>query len=197
MIRTVQGDLDLPPGPILGHEHLQIDLSHNKGADNVFDASMVDAIVADLKQTMADFGLRAVVDLSVIGGGRNVKELRRIAELAGLAVICATGFYWEPMPDHLAVASLEHMRDLMIREIEHGVDATGIRCGVIKIGTNKDGPDASVETLFRAAAAAAQTTGAAIVTHTSAPQQAGLASGRVRGCRHGSVARVDQPHAPF
>ena len=172
MMRTVQGDLDPPPGPILGHEHLQIDLSHNKGADNVFDETMVDPIVADLKQTMADYGIRAVVDLSVIGGGRNVKGLRRIAEFTGLPVVCATGFYWEPMPNNVGSSSLEHLRDMMIREIEHGVDATGICCGTIKIGTDKGEPGATVEKLFRAAVAAAQATGASIVTHTSAPQQA-------------------------
>ena len=35
MIRTVLGDITPPTGPILAHEHLQIDLSHNKGLDNV------------------------------------------------------------------------------------------------------------------------------------------------------------------
>ncbi len=60
----------------------------------------------------------------------------------------------------------------MIAEIEAGVGGTGIRCGVIKVGTNRGAPDGVAERLFRAAAGAAAATGAPVITHTSSPDQA-------------------------
>src|SRR5215510_255486 len=59
----------------------------------------------------------------------------------------------------------------MIAEIETGADGTGIRCGVIKVGTARE-PNEPAERLFRAAAAAGTATGAPIITHTSNPGQA-------------------------
>ena len=58
----------------------------------------------------------------------------------------------------------------MISEIETGV--AGVRCGVIKVGTDRGEPDGVAEKLFRAAAAAATATGAPVITHTSSPDQA-------------------------
>jgi phosphotriesterase-related protein len=98
--------------------------------------------------------------------------LRRISEQSGVAVVAATGFYWDPFPAIAISGTLAQLRDIMIGEIERGVGDGAIRCGVIKVGTNRGAPDAVAERLFRAAAAAARATGAAVITHTSSPDQA-------------------------
>ncbi|MBO0756527.1 MAG: hypothetical protein J2P54_11740, partial [Bradyrhizobiaceae bacterium] len=98
MIRTVLGDMQIPAGPILAHEHLQIDLSHNKGHDNVFGPEEEPDVVADLKVTVERHGLAGVADLSPVGGGRNIKALARISRNTNVAVVAATGYYWEPVP---------------------------------------------------------------------------------------------------
>ncbi len=172
MIRTVVQDIEMIDGPILAHEHLQLDLSRNKGSDNILGAGEEQSVINDLRATRAAYGLGLVADLSVPGSGRNAPALRRIAEQSGVAVVCATGFYWDPLPGIVADRSVVALRDIMVREIETGIDDTGLRCGVIKIGTDAGAPDAQVEKLFRAAAAAARLTGACIVTHTSKPEQA-------------------------
>ncbi len=172
MIRTVLGDVDVPAGPFLAHEHLQIDLAHNKGADNVLGHEEEDAIIDDLGRTVQQYGLRAVVDLSVPGSGRNPEALRRISQRAGVSVICATGFYWDPLPNFVIENSREIIRDIMIREIETGINGSEIRCGTIKIGTDNAEPSGTVEKLFRAAVSAAKATGMSVITHTSKPEQA-------------------------
>ena len=48
MIRTVLGDIAPPAGPALIHEHLQIDLSHNKGPETVLGPGDIDDIIHDL-----------------------------------------------------------------------------------------------------------------------------------------------------
>jgi phosphotriesterase-related protein len=171
VIRTVTGDVAGVQGRILLHEHLQIDLSAQKGPANRIGAAEENDVVDDLRHAK-QFGLAAITDLSAPGWGRDPAALRRISEAAGVTVVGASGFYWDPFPPIAIEGPVEAMRDAMIAEIETGVDATGIRCGVIKVGTNRGEPDQVAERLFCAAAAAATATGAPIITHTSSPDQA-------------------------
>jgi phosphotriesterase-related protein len=167
----VTGDIAAVHGRILAHEHLQIDLSAQKGPANRIGEAEEQAVVDDLRHAK-EFGLAAITDLSAPDWGRDPVALRRISEQAGVAVVCAAGFYWDPFPAIALSATVEELRDIMISEIETGVGSTGIRCGVIKVGTNRGAPGAVAERLFRAAAGAAAATGAAVITHTSSPDQA-------------------------
>ena len=171
MIRTVAGDIDGISGRILPHEHLQIDLSAQKGEANRIGAADETDVIDDLRKARA-LGLAAVTDLSAPGWGRDPVALRRISEGAEVHVVCASGFYWDPFPDIAITGSAEALRDQMIAEITQGVDGTGICCGVIKVGTPRGTPGPAAEKLFRAAASAAMATGAPVITHTSSTDQA-------------------------
>jgi phosphotriesterase-related protein len=172
MIRTVLGDMAIPPGPILAHEHLQIDLSHNKGPDNVFGPEEEPDVVADLKLTVERHGLAGVADLSPVGGGRNVKALARISRNTSIAVVASTGYYWEPVPNVVAESSEDRLVEIMTAEIETGAEGSDHRCGVIKVGTFEDSFGAATKKLFRAAARTSRATGAPVVTHTEQPYHA-------------------------
>ena len=139
MIRTVAGDIAACEGLALVHEHLRIDLTHRLAAIVIGAEDEAD-VVADLRQAAAAHGLRLVVDLSVVGSGRDALALRRMNSESGVAVVCATGFYWDPLPEEARQASVEKLRDAMVRDIEAGIDGSGIRCGVIKIGTDASPP---------------------------------------------------------
>jgi phosphotriesterase-related protein len=170
VIRTVTGDVEAIHGRILAHEHLQIDLSAQKGPANKIGADEAPAVVEDLKAAKA-LGLAAITDLSAPGWGRDPAALRRISEESGVRVVCAAGYYWDPFPDIALRSSIEQIRDAMIAEVESGADGTGIRCGVIKVGTARE-PNEPAERLFKAAAAASCATGAPVITHTSSIDQA-------------------------
>ena len=172
MIRTVLGDMEIPAGPILAHEHLQIDLSHNKGADNVFGAEEEPDVVADLKLTVERYGLSGIADLSPTGGGRNVKALARISRNTNVAVVASTGYYWEPLPNIVAESSEDRLVEIMTAEIETGAEGSDHRCGIIKVGTFEDSFSTATKKLFRAAARTSLATGAPVVTHTEKPYQA-------------------------
>src|SRR5262245_6636113 len=130
----------------------------------------IPAVVEDLRKAK-EFGLAAITDLSAPRWGRDPAALRRISEEAGVLVVCAAGFYWDPFPEIAVTAPVEAIRDAMIAEIETGADGTGVRCGVIKVGTAREPSEPAVR-LFRAATAAALATGVPIITHTSNPGQA-------------------------
>jgi phosphotriesterase-related protein len=170
MIRTVTGDVETIEGRILAHEHLQIDLSAQKGPANRIGRDEEDAVVDDLVSAR-QFGLAAITDLSAPGWGRDPAALQRISERSGVKVVCAAGYYWDPFPDIALKSSVEEIRDAMIAEVETGADGTDVRCGVIKVGTAKE-PNEPAERLFKAAAAASRATGAPVITHTSNTGQA-------------------------
>ena len=151
------------------------------------------AVVDDLRHAK-EFGLAAITDLSAPGWGRDPVALRRISEQAGVAVVCAAGFYWDPFPAIAINGTVEQLRDIMIAEIETGVGATGIRCGVIKVGTSRGEPDDVAERLFRAAAAAAVGDRRAGHHPYVEPRSGGVACAGARARRNGFVARGDQPH---
>ena len=181
MIRTVFGDIAAAGGAVLVHEHLQIDLSSRLPAIVIGLAEEAD-VIDDLRKAAAEHGLRMVVDLSVLGSGRDVAALRRIGQAAGVAVVCATGFYWDPLPAMAREASVEKLREHMTSEIEIGIDGTDMRAGVIKIGTDANAPTDAVQRVFRAAALTAKATGAPVITHTTRPDQAEWHVDLLGGC---------------
>jgi phosphotriesterase-related protein len=170
VIRTVTGDVAAINGRLLAHEHLQIDLSAQKGSANKIGAAEEDDVVEDLVKAKAH-GLACITDLSAPLWGRDPAALRRISQRSGVAVVCAAGFYWDPFPEIAVTGSIEAMRDAIAAEIQAGTDGTDVRCGVIKVGTARE-VNVIAERLFTAAAAAARMTGAPVITHTSSPDQA-------------------------
>ena len=97
VIRTVTGDIETVRGRILAHEHLQIDLSAQKGPANRVGEAEMPAVIEDLR-TAKQHGLAAITDLSAPRWGRDPAALRKISEAAGVPVVCAAGFYWDPFP---------------------------------------------------------------------------------------------------
>ncbi len=201
MIRTVQGDVASIAGRILAHEHLQIDLCCQKGPEVVLGVAERQDVVHDLGRAM-QHGLKAIVDLSVYGSGRDALGLKQISIDAGLPVIGAAGFYWDPYPQVVFDSSVAALRDILITEINSGIGDTTIRAGVIKVGTPRGDIGEPAARVFEAAAHAALATGAAVVTHTSAVEQgawhlaaltaAGLPQSRILISHMGAARDVSQ-----
>jgi phosphotriesterase-related protein len=201
MIRTVLGDLAHIEGRILAHEHLQIDLCCQKGPEVVLGVAERQDVVLDLERAKKH-GLKAIVDLSVQGSGRDAIGLKEISIDAGLPVVSAAGFYWDPYPQVVFDCSVEELRDILVKELTTGIDSTNIRAGVIKIGTPRGEIGEPAARIFEAAALAALATGAAVVTHTSAVEQgawhlaaltaAGLAPSRILISHMGAAKNVGQ-----
>ncbi|MCX6024609.1 MAG: phosphotriesterase-related protein, partial [Chloroflexi bacterium] len=67
----------------------------------------------------------------------------------------------------------EQIARLSIREIEQGIEGTGIRAGVIKVATDAEGVTPGNDVILRAAARACLATGTPISTHTSSRLKTG------------------------
>ncbi|MGW0733444.1 phosphotriesterase family protein [Streptomyces sp. NPDC002851] len=174
-LQTVLGPLspnDIQ-GPALAHEHLALDLDRTGHRAAVLDpAAHGPLIVRELAVLREEFALSLVVELTCRGMGRDPVALARIARDSGVAVVAATGWYYEPFhPGEIADASAERLAGVLIEEITGGIGATGIRPGVIgEVGSHGDRPSEPETRTLLAAARAAVSTGLSVATHAQLGQ---------------------------
>lgn len=173
-LQTVLGPLSPTDirGPVLAHEHLALDLDRTGGRDAdgtaVLDPAAHGPLIArELAALREEFALSLVVELTCRGMGRDPVALTRITRDSGVAVVAATGWYYEPFhPEEIGDASAERLAELLIEEITGGIGTTGIRPGVIgEVGSHGEEPSEPETRTLRAAARAAMATGLSVATH--------------------------------
>ena len=122
-------------------------------------------------------GLSSIMDRTIVGTGRNIPRLKKIAQQTKLNIIPSTGIYvlFElPYYFHYRVEFPElypgqmTLADFFVRDIEEGVLDTGVKCATIKVLSDEYGIERTphVRQVFAATAEAHRRTGAPIVTHT-------------------------------
>ncbi|MEW2545642.1 phosphotriesterase [Streptomyces sp. NPDC047002] len=173
-LRTVAGPLaaDRIRGPVLAHEHLVLDLDRSGDRAAVLDpAAHAPAVTGELSALRDAFGLSAVIELTCRGMGRDPRALARISAEAGVAVVAATGWYYEPFhPAEVGGADPGRLTDILLGEIERGLEAggapTGVRPGVIgEVGSHGDAPSPAEARVLTASARAAAASGLSLATH--------------------------------
>lgn len=157
----------LKDGYTLMHEHMFIDLSGvKKNLDCRLDCK--EHTIEEMKK-LYDLGVRNIVEVTNRGMGRDIKYIEDISRESKINYICATGFYKEPfLPDYVYKMSVDELADLMIKDIEQGIDGSNIKAGIIgEIGTSKNEMTAEERKVFTAAVIAHKKTGKPITTHTT------------------------------
>jgi phosphotriesterase-related protein len=143
-------------------------------------------------QALADQGVRTIVDPTVIGLGRYIPRIQRIAEqVPGLNIVVATGCYtYDDVPfffHHrgpalnaaLGTEVPDPMVDMFVGDIVDGIADTGIRAGMLKCAIDHKGMAPGVERVMRALAKVHHQTGTPITVHTHPESQQGLQVKRV------------------
>jgi phosphotriesterase-related protein len=155
----------------LMHEHVLVDFV---GADSVspqrYNAEEVFQTALPHLKALRAAGCRTLVECTPAFLGRDVTLLKRLSVAAGLHIITNTGFYGAANDKYVpAVARQETAEQLAARwtrEFQTGIDGTGIRPGIIKIGVDP-GPLSEIDAkLVRAAAKTHLQTGLTIASHT-------------------------------
>ncbi|MET4922616.1 phosphotriesterase [Streptomyces sp. PSRA5] len=169
-LRTVTGPLPVSAvrGPALAHEHLVLDLDRSGEGAAVLDADRHGpTVTAELAALREEYGLGLVIELTCRGMGRHPRALARISAEAGVPVVAATGWYYEPFhPAELDGASVEELTATLVQEIDAGFGDTGIRPGVLgEIGSHGDTPTEAETRVLLASAHAAVATGLSVATH--------------------------------
>lgn len=84
-------------------------------------------------------GVDTIVDLTVIGLGRYIPRIARVAAATELNIVVATGlytyndvpFYFHYLGPGAQLDGPEIMTDMFVRDIEHGIADTGIKAGIL------------------------------------------------------------------
>jgi len=151
------------------HEHLFLDaMDHyaSYGYQLVIDDEEV------MTREITNFtshGGRTICDVTLDEIGRDPVRLARFSKRAGIHVVMGCGWYREfGYPPIVTEKTSRELADVLVREIEVGVAATGIRAGFIgEIGTGRHHVLPAEERVFRASALAQARTGVVISTHTT------------------------------
>jgi len=174
-IQTVTGPIatsDL--GRTLMHEHLAIGYPGWEAAtDEPFDRTDATNVCVEHIERLQQMGYSSMIDPCPNDLGRDVELMVMVAEATGFNIICATGLYKEHEGGHAHwdfrsrfedISAV--MKDLFIAELTDGIGSTGVRPGLIKVGTGLGDLTPHESAVFAAAAAAASATGVPITTHT-------------------------------
>jgi len=181
-VQTATGAIDTATlGFTLMHEHIYV---LSEGVIAAFpslwdrEARIKQAVTA-LSEAKAH-GVSTIVDLTVLGLGRDASLAREVSRQSGVNVVVATGLYtYDELPHYFNLRDIDHMAGLFTRDIEHGVQDTEVRAGILKVATDEKGMTPGVEKVVRAVARAHRRTGAPISTHTHAATERGIDQQRV------------------
>src|SRR5665648_16397 len=71
-----------------------------------------------------DLGGKSIVDASPIGLRGNLNDLKKVSEVTGVNIICATGLYLAPArPEEFKVKDVDFLISRFEKEIKEGMDA--------------------------------------------------------------------------
>lgn len=167
-VNTALGAIDTKDmGYTLMHEHIMI-------ANRTMRAMWADWIRID---EFAEFakryiarakraGVQTIVDVTPFQLGRDVSVLQRVSEEAKIHIIPATGYFWGS-EICLIDKSPEFLAEIMLSDLEKGMEGTDVKAGIIKCGTAGDEMTKLDKSIWEAVVIAHKETGAPIITHSA------------------------------
>ena len=173
-VETVRGPVDVDSlGCTLMHEHVFIlneEVRRNYPADWSEDDRVDDAI--GKLNALAARGCKTIVDPTVVGLGRDIKRIMRVADGADLNIIVATGLYtYNEVPFYFKYRlpgedGVDPMVSMFVSDIRDGITGTAVKAAFLKCAIDDQGLTPGVERVLRAVSRAHAETGAPITVHT-------------------------------
>lgn len=191
-VDTVRGPADTGDlGRVLMHEHVFVlgeELRENyPGYPTRWDEELrVDDAISKLR-ALSDRGIDTIVDPTVIGLGRYIPRIQRIAEHTDINILVATGLYTYnelPFQFHYVGPGLlfdapEPLTELFVHDIVEGIAGTGVKAAMLKCAIEAQGLTPGVERVMRAVGRAHVETGVPITVHTNPHTGSGLVAQQV------------------
>jgi phosphotriesterase-related protein len=204
-VMTVRGPLDASElGRTLMHEHvfirtLEIEANWPTGWDE--PRAVADAVTR--LQALKAAGIDTIVDLTVPGLGRHAGTVQAVAEKLDLHIVMATGYYtYDHLPHYFDFRGpgfrpdgVDTLEEYFRSDVEHGLDGTDVRPGILKCATDEQGVTPDVERILRAVARVHRATGIPISTHTHAPTRRGLEQQAIFASEGVDLSRVVIGHS--
>jgi len=171
---TVRGPIrSSQMGITLSHEHVLANfqpLAEREKQPWTYDRDEVVKVVRPYLEQVRQHGCRTFVDCTAVALGRDPRLLKRLSQETGLHILTVTGNYAAVdahfLPPYVFTDSVDALAQRWIGEARNGIEGTGIRPGLIKLGFNGGPLTDAEQKLIRAAAIAHQQTGLTIGAHT-------------------------------
>ncbi len=173
-VETVRGPVDVDSlGRTLMHEHVFVlneEVRQNYPAGWSEDDRVDDAI--NKLNTLAARGCQTIVDPTVLGLGRDINRIRRVADGTELNIIVATGLYtYNEVPLYFKFRTpgadgVDPMTQLFVGDLTAGISGTGVKAAFLKCAIDDQGLTPGVERVLRAVGQAHAETGAPVTVHT-------------------------------
>jgi phosphotriesterase-related protein len=188
-VETVLGAIDSSElGRTYMHEHifvLSADVQQNYPGEWGDEDERVADAVTKLKE-LAGQGVRTIVDPTVVGLGRYIPRIQRVAgQVPELNVVVATGCYtYDDVPFFFhhrgpGIGRPDPMVDLFEGDITEGIAGTGVKAGLLKCAIDHQGLTPGVERVMRAVAQTHLRTGTPITVHTHPGSETGVVVKRI------------------
>jgi phosphotriesterase-related protein len=183
-VETVRGPVDAAElGTTLMHEHVFIlqpealqNYGHAFGPPYWNEQERLDDGVVKLR-AVREAGIRTIVDPTVPGLGRYIPRLQQLNRRVDLNIVVATGVYaFLELPNFLAYRPVDAIAELFVREIQEGIDDTGVKAAFLKCAVERHGVIGDIPRILAAIAAASIETGVPVMVHTNAVARTGLAA---------------------
>ncbi|MFC9979078.1 phosphotriesterase [Gordonia sp. NPDC127522] len=188
-VHTATGPIDSEDlGNVLVHEHVFVlgeEFRQNYQDDWDEDDKVAEA-VRDLTE-LKELGIDTILDPTVLGLGRYIPRIQRIAEQIDLNIVVATGLYTYndiPFQFHYAGPGMlfdvpEPLVTLFTKDLTEGIADTGVRAAFLKCAIESQGLTPGVERVMRAVGQTSAQTGAPITVHTDPHSQSGLVAQKI------------------
>jgi len=204
-VNTVRGPVDAGTlGATLMHEHVfvrspEVAANWPTGWDR--DTQVARAV--DRLHELKAAGIDTIVDLTVVGLGRDIEPIQEVAAQVDLNIVVATGLYtYNEIPHYFDYRSaafnrsgVDRLDEFFLHDIENGIAGSGVRPGILKCATDEPGLTPGVERVLRAVARVHRRTGLPISTHTHTRTRRGLDQQRVFADEGVDLSRVVIGHS--
>jgi phosphotriesterase-related protein len=184
-VQTLGGPIDTGQlGTVLMHEHIFNLTPEIQGCFPGFHGWDEEVEVPKAQKELSELkaaGYDTILELSVVGLGRDVGLMSRAVEGTGLQVVVSTGLYTYDVLPRLfhfvgpgALLEMEEpLDDLFARDIEQGIEGTDIKAGCLKCAVDHDGLTPHVERVLRSCCRVHHRTNAPMTVHTHSPSGKG------------------------
>ena len=179
-VNTVLGPVEASDlGFTLSHEHVLLSAAGmSQTYPGFIDHQAVAAEgIVELKAAYGE-GVRTIVDVTTFDLGRDIGLLEEVSRGSRVHIIACTGNHLA-VPRDFAASTPSAIAPHFIREIQEGIEDSGIKAGIIKVASDRGGITPPQEIVLRAAAIAQKETGVRISTHTWSPDRVGEAQVRI------------------
>lgn len=179
LVRTLNGDIDSNDlGVTYSHDHIYCIPPYWQQRQEE------DLLLDDLHasgQELADFvqaGGQSFYDATAPDYGRHAVEVAQLARQHQLHIIATAGFnkgfLWssprydtgETWAEWIGRSTIDEMTEVVVNEVQHGIDGSGHRAGVVKCGTGYNTISPLERKTLEVIVRAQQATGAPMHTHT-------------------------------